>query len=231
MRPFNPQYIVDVFIKLLYFLPVTLFVALATVVFSIIFGFTLFEMKKSNNIFSKAFSNGYIYLMRCTPTIVLLFVIYYGLPILIDNCFGVNINNYSKSFFVITTLTLIFSASMAEIIRSSFNAVDIGQYEASLSVGMSKFQAYKRILIPQMIVFAIPNFGNAFITLLKEGALAYTIGLIDIMGEGNLIIARNFGAYALETYIALAIIYWILTFLFDKLFLKTELKLDKVRTR
>ena len=68
---------------------------------------------------------------------------------------------------------------------------------------------------------------NALINLMKEGALAYTIGFIDIMGKGNLIIGNNYGAYALETYIALALIYWGMTVLIEYGFSKLEEHLSK----
>lgn len=225
LRPFDFSYIFEVLVKLIPFIPITIYIAISTIAYSTIIGFLLFELKKSNNIFAKS----YIYLMRCTPTIVLLFIIYYGLPKVLMNLFNVNINNFNKSFFVIISLTMIFSASMSEVIRSAYESVDIGQLEASLSIGLSKSQSYKRILIPQMLVYALPNFGNTLVALLKEGALCYTIGLIDIMGQGNLIIARNYGAYALETYIALTLIYWVFTFLLDKTFFKIEGLLDKNR--
>ncbi|MFV0440699.1 MAG: amino acid ABC transporter permease [Lachnospirales bacterium] len=229
MRPFEFIYIFEVLKKLIPYIPITLYIAIATMFYAIVFGFLLFEFKKSKNKLCNYFANMYIYLMRCTPTIVLLFIIYYGLPKVLVGVFDVDINGFDKSFFVIVSLTMIFSASMAEIIRSAYENVDIGQYEASISIGLSKKQTYVRILIPQMIVYALPNLGNSLIALLKEGAIAYTIGLIDIMGQGNLIIARNYGAYALETYIALTLIYWSFTFLFDKIFFKLEVKLDKNR--
>ena len=63
---------------------------------------------------------------------------------------------------------------------------------------------------------AIPNFTNALVNLMKEGSLAYTIGLIDIMGKGQLIIGQNHGSYSLEVYLALFILYWALTLLVEK---------------
>jgi L-cystine transport system permease protein len=74
---------------------------------------------------------------------------------------------------------------------------------------------------------ALPNFGNALIALMKEGALAYTIGMIDMMGQGTLIISRNYGAYGLETYIALALIYWALTIIFERTFRGIEKYLSR----
>ncbi len=63
---------------------------------------------------------------------------------------------------------------------------------------------------------AIPNFTNALVNLMKEGSLAYTIGLIDIMGKGQLLIGQNHGSYSLEVYLALFILYWTLTLLIEK---------------
>ena len=143
--------------------------------------------------------------------------------------FGVNINFWPKMIFVIMALTLLYSAQLAEIIRSALAAVGPGQYEAGIASGLSPFMTMVRIVIPQAFVIAIPNLGNSLIALLKDGSLAYTIGLIDMMGSGNLIISRNYGAYALETYIALAIIYWGLTLLIENLFKFLEKQFSRGR--
>jgi len=102
--------------------------------------------------------------------------------------------------------------------RASYESIDKGQWEAAVSIGLSPFQAFYRIMLPQAAAVALPNLCNVIINLMKDGALAFTIGLIDIMGRGSLIISRNFGAYALETYLALALIYWGLTLIFEKSF-------------
>ena len=166
---------------------------------------------------------------RCTPSIVMLFIIFYGLPNLFWALFKVDINDWAKAFYVITALGLLFSASAAEIMRSSYLAVPAGQREAALTCGLTEEQSFVRILLPQAFVVSLPNFGNSFIALLKEGSLAFTIGLIDVMGKGNLIISVNFGGYALETYTALAIIYWVLTFLLEQLFKVIEKRFSKGR--
>ena len=111
---------------------------------------------------------------------------------------------------------------MSEVIRSAYESVDKGQFEAAVSVGLSPFQAYRRIVFPQAFVVAIPNFGNSLLELIKEGSLAYTIGLIDVMGKANLIIASNYNAHALEIYLALSIIYWIISIVIEQVFLKFE---------
>lgn len=80
--------------------------------------------------------------------------------------------------------------------------------EAGLSIGLTELQTFWRILFPQAFRIALPNISNAILNLLKDTALAYTIGLADVMGAGNLLIGRNLGNYSLETYTAVAVIYW-----------------------
>ena len=113
--------------------------------------------------------------------------------------------------------------------RGSYLAVPAGQREAALTSGLTEKQSFIRIMLPQAFVVSLPNFGNSLIALLKEGSLAFTIGLIDVMGKGNLIISMNFGGYALETYTALAIIYWVLTILLEQLFKIIEKHFSKGR--
>lgn len=217
-RPFSPSQIL-VSLKIIFpKLGVTFGVVMGTVFFAFLISALLVRQKFSHYKFWNGFANFYIHILRCTPSIVLLFIVFYGIPKFVLVVFGININFCPKIIFVITALSLLYAAELAEIIRSALMSVGREQYEAGLSVGLSPFKSMFRIVIPQAFVVAIPNFGNSLIALLKEGSLAYTIGLIDVMGSGNLIIARNYGAYALETYIALAIIYWGLTLIIENVF-------------
>lgn len=217
-RPFSPSQIL-VSLKIIFpKLGVTFGVVMGTVFFAFLISALLVRQKFSHHKFWNGFANFYIHILRCTPSIVLLFIVFYGIPKFALVLFGININFWPKIIFVVIALSFLYSAQLAEIIRSALIAVGKEQYEAALSVGLSPFQSLFRIIFPQAFVIAIPNLGNSLISLLKEGSLAYTIGLIDIMGSGNLIIARNYGAYALETYIALAIIYWSLTLIIENIF-------------
>lgn len=215
MRPFNPWFIVEVISDLLPFLPVTLLLTLGSVILGSLLGLILARAKIRRHKIPKMLANWYIASLRCTPPIVLLFIVFYGLPELLIGLFGIDINAIYKGTFVLITFTLLFASTMAEVIRTAYDAIDKGQREAAVSIGMSELQAFYRIVLPQAIVVALPNFGNSFINLMKDGSLAYTVGLIDLMGQGTLIISRNYGNYALETYIALAIIYWILTIVLE----------------
>lgn len=228
MRPFNPMKIPEFIPQLLPFLSITLAIMLATVFFGGILGFILAFCKLKGRVSAKI-AQAYIYIIRCIPSIVMLFMVYYGLPkfLLI---FNIDINNYDRAFFVILTFSLLFAASMAEVFRTAYIAIDKGQTEAALSIGLTPLQAFVRIVFPQALVVALPNFTNALVNLMKEGALAYTIGLIDLMGKGDLIIYNNQGAYNLETYIALSLIYWAMTIIIEKTFMHLEMRLSRQRT-
>lgn len=215
MRPFHPQYILEVLPQLILYLPVTVAIVMGTVFFGGLLGLLLAAGKVRRGRAGRIAANLYIYVIRCVPSIVLLFLVYYGLPELL-NTVGVDINNAGKGFFVIVTFSLLFAAVMAEVFRSAYEAVDRGQREAAVSIGLTEFQAFYRIILPQCVRVAIPNFTNALVNLMKEGSLAYTIGLIDIMGKGQLIIGQNQGSYSLEVYLALFVLYWALTLLIEK---------------
>lgn len=217
MRPFHPEYILQVLRELLPYVPVTLAMMLGTVLFGGLIGILLAVAKIRKGKVSRALANLYIYITRCIPSIVMLFVVYYGLPELF-RAFGIDLNSLHKGFFVITTFSVLFAANMSEVFRSAYEAVDPGQREAAVSIGMSSWQAFYRIVLPQCTVVALPNFANALVNLMKEGSLAYTIGLFDMMGKGQLMIGLNHGAYVLETYLSLTVLYWLLTLLLEKSF-------------
>ena len=228
-RPFYPARIFETIPVLLPYLLVIFEILLGVVIVGVGIGFLLARGMLSKHKWKNRIAGFIINAFRCTPSIVMLFVVFYGLPTLFWALFKIDINDWTKVFYVVTALGLLFSASAAEIMRSSYLAVPAGQREAALTSGLTEAEAFRRITLPQAFVISIPNLGNSFIVLLKEGSLAFTIGLIDVMGKGNLIISLNYGAYALETYIALAIIYWTLTILLEQLFKKIEKHFSKGR--
>ena len=230
-RPFNPIVIFTVLPKLIAYLPVTLVLTIATVTIGLLLGFLLARAKMSKSSLPRNLASAYVTAMRCTPSIVLLFLVYYGLPALIKIIFGIDINGMNKAVFVVIALSMLFAANLCELLRAAYLSVDKGQREAALSAGLSEAQAFFRITAPQAAVAALPNLCNALTSLLKEGALAYTIGMIDMMGQGMLIINRNYGAYGLEVYIALALVYWVLTLVIERSFKALEKYLARGKRR
>ena len=221
-RPFSPVQIWNSFLKIIPYFGVTFGVVLGTIILGTALAIFLFIQKKGEKRIVRGLAEGYINIIRCTPSIVLLFIVYYGIPKIALGLFDIDLNFSSKIIYVIISLALIYSATLSEIIRSAYLALGKAQYEAALSIGLTPLQAVCRIMIPQGLVYALPNLGNSLISLFKEGSLAFTIGLIDMMGAGNLIISRNYGAYSLETYLALAVIYWALTLIIEQIFLRLE---------
>lgn len=219
---FDIEYLWTALPVLLPYLWITLFVAALSVLFGSILGLFIAMAKLSKNKALRFLANGYTTIIRCTPSIVLLFLVYYGIPAFFENVLFIDIQSIHTGVFVVITFTLQFASMMSEVIRSSYEAIDKGQYEAAVSVGLTPFQAYARIIFPQAFVIALPNIGNGLIAVLQEGALAYTIGFIDIVGKANLIIANNYGTHTLEIFLALAIIYWILSFVIEKGFTVLE---------
>ncbi|MCH7320527.1 amino acid ABC transporter permease [Solibacillus sp. MA9] len=224
---FDVSYIWSALPNLLPYLWITLYIAALSVICGTLFGLMLAAAKLSNHKWLRRLANGYTTIIRCTPSIVLLFLVYYGIPSFSEGLFGIYLQNVPTGVFVVVTFSLQFAAMMSEVIRSSYLAIDRGQFEAAVSVGLTPLQAYRRIIFPQALVVAFPNFGNGLISVLQEGALAYTIGFIDIVGKANLIIANNYGTHTLEIYIALAVIYWVLSISIEKIFALLEKAFSK----
>mgnify|MGYP000106745632 FL=1 len=230
-RPFSPDIIFTSIPALLPYLAVTLVVGVTSILTGSILGMLLAWAKLSGHKVIRALADGYTYIIRCTPSIVLLFIVFYGLPKFMEAEFGIDMDNLSRAIFVIITFTLLFGAYVSEVFRSAYETVDRGQYEAAVNIGLSPEQAFFRVMLPQAAVIALPNFGNSVINLMKESALAYTIGLIDLLGRTNLIISKNYGAYGVELYVACLLIYWALSFLIEQAFLRMESYLGRGRLK
>lgn len=205
----------------------TFAVAAASLLLALVLAAVTVMGKLGQNKIASLLARGYITLMRCVPPIVLLFVVYYGAPHLAQGVFGVDINRLDAIYFAIFALGLLHGAGMAELMRGAYESVDKGQREAAVSMGLSPFQAFYRIIFPQALVTALPALGNTLVGLLKDGALAYSIGVIDITGQASYLISMNLGGYVLETYLALALIYWVLSLMIQKGFGCLEIRLKK----
>ena len=210
---FKPEFTVRLIPVLLGYLPITLFITVVSAATGLVFGAALAAGKLSRRRPLELAAKAYTTVMRCTPGIVLMFVVYYGLPMLLISLFDVNIHSFPSIFFAVVSLSMLFAATSSELLRSAYLAVDKGQREAAVSIGLSPWQAFYRIVLPQCVKIIIPNLSLSLIALMKEAALAFTIGVIDLMGKGRLVISNNYGGYGLETYLAVALIYWVISFL------------------
>ena len=189
-------------------LPMTLLVLFLTTVIGSLLGGLLAWAQLSGDKVLDRIARGYVFTLRCTPPIVLLFLVFYGVPEFLQWWLGLDINGWSKLIFVLITMVLLFASLVSEVFKAAYLAIPKGQAEAGLSIGLTPEQTFIRILAPQAFRVALPNMTTAVLNLMRDAALAYTIGFVDVMGAGNLLISRNLGNYSLETYTAVALIYW-----------------------
>ncbi|MBM7694639.1 cystine transport system permease protein [Peribacillus deserti] len=153
----------------------------------------------------------YVWIFRGTPLLVQLFIIFYGLPSV-----GITLDPFMAAVIV---FTLNKGAYSSEIIRAAIQSINKGQWEAAFSIGMTKSQAMKRIVLPQAIRVSLPPLGNSFISLVKDTSLAATITVTELFQKGQQIAAVTYEP--LWLYIEVAFIYLIfstvLSYLQDKL--------------
>ena len=205
-------------IKVLPYLSVTLIYVVGSIFFGFLFFLGIAMLRLSKKKVLRGIGSAYVTILRSVPSIVLLFIIYYGLPMLMQNKFSIDMSAVSTLVYVIVTFSLLLGSSMSEIIRTAYLSVPKGQYEAAVMVGLTPVTAIRRIIFPQGFIVALPNLGNIFIFMLKEGALAYTIGLHDVLGRGMYLSGLKANIYNFELYLALTLIYWPLTFILEKIF-------------
>ena len=139
------------------------------------------------------------------------------------NSFGKILSALPVTVFVYVAFILNMSAYMSETFRAAILSVEKGQMEAAISVGMSKWQAMKRIVLPQAFVIALPNFGNSFIGLIKDTSLAFVVSIVELMGKAKIVGAQGLNFF--EVYIVVALIYWAVCIIVEKLLAILEKKI------
>lgn len=168
----------------------TLLIALLSVAIAMVIGVILGLMKTSRNAVLQVIAGLYIDFMRGIPLLVLTFFIYFGIPQLL----GVRLSTLTAS---ILTLSLNAAAYIAEIVRGGILAVDPGQNEAAMSLGLPYWTSMKRVILPQAFRIMIPSFINQFVITLKDTSILSVIGLAELTYTGKIIIARNLQSSAM----------------------------------
>jgi len=225
---FDIKLVFEYFPQILSKLPVTLAIVVFATLAGVVLG-TLIALIRINKIpVLHQSALVFVSFMRGTPIIVQLFIVFFGLPVLLKKV-GINANNWNTIIFVIVTYGLNLSAFMSEIIRSAITGVDTGQKEAAYSVGMTNWQTFQRIVAPQALLTAMPSFSVNIIGLLQNTSLGFTIGLVDVIGKVRAIGIRTY--HVLEGYVAAAIIFIVLSMVLIKLFSITENRLQAKLTK
>ena len=174
----------------------TLLLAIVSVSLAVIPAMLLALMRLSRNKFVKTISGAYIAVFRSTPMLVQLSIIYFGLFGVISIPRVTILGFVDLSRFIPGVVALDSSAYVAEIFRAGILAVDAGQMEAARSLGLSKWQGMKLVVLPQAIKNVLPALANEVVTMVKESSICSMLGMAELM----------FGAKAVAstTYISLA---------------------------
>ncbi|MET4560854.1 amino acid ABC transporter permease [Lysinibacillus parviboronicapiens] len=221
---FDFMLIADVLPTLLQYLPITLEILVWSIFFGMLLGIVVALPKLLDIPVLKQIVSIYISYIRGTPILVQLFLVFYGIPALLQ-IIHIDVTRMDAIYFVIITYTFSNAASFAEIFRAAILTVDRGQIEAAYSVGLSRMQAFIRIVLPQAIRVAFPNMTNTMISSLKDTSLAFSIGVMDMVGRGETLIAST--TRALEIYLALSIVYYVIVIVLEKVLKRNERYLNR----
>lgn len=227
---FDVQFMIESIPAILTGIPDTLSIAFVAFAMGTVIGFAGALVKIYRVPVLRRITDVYVSFVRGTPLIVQIFLIYYGIPILlriINQKFGTNldVSQISATVFMFVAFSLNAGAYLTETIRSAILAVDKGQMEAAYSVGMGSSQAMVRIILPQALKVGLPNISNFFIGLLKDTSLAFAASVSEIMGQAKIVAGR--ASRFFEAYIVAAVIYWIICILFEQAVKRVEAQVRK----
>ena len=209
---FDIHFIIEKFPAILSALPVTLEITAVTLVLSWLLGLLVAWGKVSGSGWLKKFLRILTDIIRGIPTVVLLYIVYFGLPKLI------NVSNWSKISFVVLALMIELGTTSSEMFRSAYNSIQKGQLEAAHALGYTEIQKFFHIIVPQGLAVILPNLGSAVLSIIQATALVYTLGIFDILGKARQLDTNVSHVKTFEMYFAVAMIYWVLAILIQQVF-------------
>lgn len=183
---------------------ITIILAVVSMAIGLVIGLFVALARVSKNKIQYHIASVYVSIIRGTPLLVQIYLVYFGLPQI-----GITLGAMTSG---IIALSLNAGAYLSESFRGAILSVDKGQMEAAHSIGMTRAQAMRRIIIPQSMRTAIPTVGNTYIGLLKDTSLVSVITVTELLYQTTLIIARTF--QPLTLYLAAAAIYWVVCTVF-----------------
>ena len=192
----------------------TIVVSLVTVFFGTVVGCLIALLRISKFKPLSGFAKLYVTVLRGTPLLVQLYIVYYQLNIIPypDGTFlGVEL---ARVIPCIIALSLNSGAYVAEIIRAGIQAVDFGQTEAALSCGMTFGQSMRYIILPQAVKNILPAIGNEFVTMVKETSIIQYLGISDLMYNNGIVVTSTYNP--LPCYYISALIYLTLNVVLGK---------------
>ncbi|RBP82496.1 ABC transporter permease [Marinomonas rhizomae] len=218
--------VVEYFPRLLEGAWVSLQLVIVSIVLGGVFALPIALARISPVAWVRAVPFAYIFFFRGTPLLVQIFLVYYGASQFDVVRESVLWPILREPFWcAIIAFTLNTSAYTAEIFRGAIQAIPQGEVEACKVVGMTKFQMYRRILLPRAFGIVLPAYGNEIILMLKGSALASTITILDLTGMSRTIIARTYTP--MEIFLAAGAIYLVISIVIIAIFRQIELRQNR----
>ena len=196
---------------------VTLEISFFALFLGMIFGIGGALCRISSNRFLSGIAFLYVWIIRGTPIMVQLFILYFGLPQL-----GIKMSSMTAG---ILGLAINTGAYVTEIIRSGIQAIEKGQTEAALSLGMKPYQAMVRIVGPQAVKVCMPPLVNQFIMTLKNSSIASLVTITELLRTGEQLIYTTFRSF--EVYTVVAVLYLIMNSVFMIVAGKLEKRMER----
>lgn len=210
----NTEFIIRTFHEVLAGIPVTLELTFITLLISFPIAFFMALQKIEKKRVGGRLVTGYVSLIRGTPVVLQILFLYSLLPTVLNYFFkevirsDFNIFELNPIIYAFVVFSLNTVAVLTEVFRSALLTVGRGQMEAALATGLSKRQAYVRIILPQALISALPNLCNTTISLLKSTSLAFIMTVKDITAIAK--INAAYGYNYIEAYLVISVIYIIL---------------------
>lgn len=199
----------------------TIFISVTCMALALVLGLLLALGRLSGSRVIRDVIAVYVDVMRGVPLLVTLFILYFGLPTI-----GLKVSDNAVVTGIVG-LSLNLAAYLSEVMRAAIQSVDAGQGEAALSIGMTTPLVYRRIVLPQAFVVAVPTLGGYFISLLKDSSLVSFISATELMRTGVLLVSATFKS--MEVYLIVGVVYLALSLIAAKLLRMIERRLAPFR--
>lgn len=228
----NYKFLIDTFFVALSGISITLLVTIVSLIIALPLGFLL-AMTRINRVpVIQRIAQIYVSFVRGTPIIIQIFIIYSSIPLILKAFFDkyniqLDIYKINPIWYALIIFSFSTTALLIEVFRSALGTVKKEQLEAAYSVGLTTFQAYRRIIIQQVLVVALPNLCTTTVNLIKATSLGYAMSLPEITLNAK--VAANMGYNYVEAYLDIFIIYLILCMIVEYIFKVLEKRLSKYK--
>lgn len=220
MQVFDVDFALNLLPLMFKYLQVTLSMSVIALVLALLIAVVIALLVQARVPVLSQLAKVYVSFFRGTPLIAQLFFLYFGVVQLIPSLKGMDAFTAA-----VVGLSLNAAAYMSETLRGAILAVEKGQMEACLSIGMTYLQAMRRVILPQAARVAIPTLSNNFVDIIKGSALAFTLGVTELMATAQMEGAASYRF--LEAFSDVILMYWLITMTFGRVQKKLEERMNQ----